>query len=111
MKIMKTSIPPVIESYFRASNANDIEALVACFSPDAVVFDEKQTHRGTAGIKAWGTDVRKKYEFKTEILDAAGNSGGTVVTAKVAGTFPGSPVNLNFQFALGENKITSLEIG
>ena len=109
---MQTPIPAVIESYFQASNANNIDALVACFSPDATVVDENQTHRGTAEIKAWAVNVRRKYEFKTEILKASETSGGAIVTAKVSGNFPGSPVDLNFKFALGKNnKITSLVIG
>lgn len=106
-----TPIASVIDSYFRASNADDIDRLVACFLPNATVSDEKQTHRGTAGIKAWAIDVRKKYEFTTEILGARESSGATIVTAKVSGTFPGSPVNLDFKFTLSNDKITSLEIG
>ena len=66
-----TRIPQVIESYFHASNANDIDALVECFSPDASVADEKETHHGKAGIKSWAINVRKKYEFKAEVLRAA----------------------------------------
>jgi len=108
---MKTPIPAVIESYFRASNADDIDALVNCFSPDATVADEKQTHRGTAEIKAWTISVRQKYEFKAEVLGAKETSGLTIVTAKVAGNFPGSPVTLDHKFALRKDTIASLEIG
>ena len=109
--ITTTPIAIVIASYFRASNADDIDGLVACFSPNATVADEKQTHRGTAEIRAWAINVRKKYEFKSEILTAAETSGLTTVTAKVSGNFPGSPVDLDFKFALNKDKITSLDIG
>jgi len=108
---MKTQVSATIESYFRASNADDIEGLVACFSPDATVTDEKQTHRGTAGIRTWSIDVRKKFDFKTEVLKTAENDAGAVVTAKVSGNFPGSPVNLDFNFTLDREKIRSLNIG
>ena len=107
---MKTQIPEAIETYFRASNADDIERLVSCFSADAVVIDENETHRGTAAIKAWSLNVRKKYEFKAEILRTTQNPGAVVVTAKLCGTFPGSPVDLDFKFALKSNQISSLEI-
>ena len=103
-------IPPIIESYFRASNDDDIDALVDCFSPDARVADERETHSGRAGIKAWAIDVRKKYEFKIEVLHAARAEEITTVTAKVFGNFPGSPVNLDFKFTLDGKKIKSLEI-
>jgi ketosteroid isomerase-like protein len=110
---MKTSIeiPAVVESYFAASNADDVDALVRCFTPDAAVSDENETHRGADAIKAWAVNVRKKYQFKSEILKAEGNSPRTVVTAKVSGTFPGSPVNLDFKFACDQGRISSLEIG
>jgi len=108
---MKIQIPEIIEAYFRASNADDIEGLVSCFSMEAVVIDENETHRGAVAIKAWSDKVRKKYEFKTEVLRATQKPGAVVVTAKLSGTFPGSPVDLDFKFTLKGTRISSLEIG
>jgi ketosteroid isomerase-like protein len=108
---MKTQIPEIIEMYFRASNANDVEKLVSCFSTDAVVIDENETHRNAAAIKGWSVNVRKKYEFKTEVLRAVEKPDAVIVTAKLSGTFPGSPVDLDFKFTLEGNQISSLEIG
>ena len=107
---MTLQIPTVIESYFAASNADDIDALVACFTTDASVADENQTHQGTAAIKAWAEDVRKKFQFTTEMLRASQRAGGAVVTAKLSGNFPGSPVELDYTFTLDHNKICSLVI-
>ena len=108
---MKTQIPDIIETYFRASNADDIEKLVSCFSMDAAVTDENETHHGAAAIKAWAVSVRKKYQFKTEVLRAAQKPDAVIVTAKLSGTFPGSPVNLDFKFGLKGDAISALEIG
>jgi ketosteroid isomerase-like protein len=109
---MKTQqIPEIIETYFRASNADELEGLVSCFSPDAVVVDENETHRGAAAIKAWSVNVRKKYEFKTQVLRVVHKPRAVVVTAKLSGTFPGSPVDLDFKFTLKRNRISSLQIG
>jgi len=108
---MKTQMPQIIEAYFRASNADDINALVSCFSSDAVVTDEKETHRGAAAIRAWSVNVREKYQFQAEVLRAAQTPGAVDVTAKLSGTFPGSPVDLEFKFALQGGLISSLEIG
>ena len=108
---MKAQIPEIIEIYFRASNANDVETLVSCFSTDAIVIDENETHRGTAAIKGWSVNVRKKYEFKAEVLRAIEKPDAVVVTAKLSGTFPGSPVDLDFKFTLKGKPISSLEIG
>ena len=43
---MTPKLPLVIENYVRASNAHDVEAIVACFGKNAIVHDEKQDHRG-----------------------------------------------------------------
>lgn len=107
---MNVQIPKVVASYFEASNADDIDALIACFSPDATVSDENQTHRGSSEIKDWAEDVRRKFQFKTEPLRASERGNGTVVTARLSGNFPGSPVDLDFTFTLGKDMITSLQI-
>jgi hypothetical protein len=107
---MTLDVPTVITSYFRASNANDIEALIACFAPSANVSDENATHRGTAEIKRWAEDVRKKFQFKTEMLSAKERPNGAIVTTKLSGNFPGSPVDLDYEFTLDNGKITSLVI-
>jgi hypothetical protein len=109
--MMKTDVPSVITSYFEASNANDIEALVALFSADANVSDENQTHRGTVEIKAWAQDVRTKFTFTTKVLTTTERDSVVVVTTNLSGDFPGSPVDLDYTFTLDKNKITSLEIG
>lgn len=108
---MKLQIPTVIEAYFAASNADDIDALVACFTTDASVSDENQTHHGITEIKAWAENVRRKFQFKTEPLRATKQADAAVVTAKLSGNFPGSPVDLDFTFVLENNNIKSLEIG
>jgi len=56
--------------------------------------DENQTHRGTEEIKTWAQDVRRKSDFKTEILRSAERPNGAVVTAKLSGNFPGGSARL-----------------
>ena len=107
---MTTTSPAVIHSYFDASNRNDIDSLVACFAPDATVTDESATHRGSDEIRRWAIDVRKKYEFQAQVINSRQQPGRTIVTARVSGNFPGSPVNLDFQFSLDAEKIHSLSI-
>ncbi len=43
---MKTKLPPLLAAFVAAKNAHDTKAFIACFSPDAIVSDEKQTHKG-----------------------------------------------------------------
>jgi ketosteroid isomerase-like protein len=48
---MKPVLPDILHRYFAAQNAHDIEALVACFAPDAVVRDEGKDIIGTQAIR------------------------------------------------------------
>ena len=48
---MTISLPTVISDYLAASDRGDLDALVACFTDDAVVLDEDQEWRGQAGIR------------------------------------------------------------
>jgi hypothetical protein len=93
-----------------AENGHDTEALARCFADNAVVRDEGRTIKGLAAIKEWKAETKKKYQHTVEPLEAAQKDGKTVVTSRVAGNFPGSPVNLEFVFGLERNKIASLEI-
>jgi hypothetical protein len=81
-----------------------------CFADNAVVRDEGRTIKGLAAIKQWKAETKKKYQHTVEPLESAQKDGKTVVTSRVAGNFPGSPVNLEFVFGLEGNKIASLEI-
>ncbi len=52
-----------------------------------------------------------KYSYVAEPFEVAAQAGQTVVTAHLEGDFPGSPVDLRYQFTLEGDKIARLEIG
>jgi hypothetical protein len=111
---MKTSmrslnLPKPIATYF-AADKNDSETLSQCFTENAVVKDEGHTHKGRAAIKQWKSETSKKYEYTSEPFVCEQKDGKTVVTSRLTGNFPGSPVDLRFFFTLEGDKIASLEI-
>ena len=103
-------LPQIVQSYIDASNAHDVESIVSCFSADAVVRDENATHRGKIDIERWIATTIEKYKFQFEPLSAETRDGGTVVSVAVSGTFPGSPVTLDYHFVITSEKISSLAI-
>lgn len=107
---MVTNLPAPIAIYIAAENRGDTEALAHCFAEDAVVRDEGQTIEGLAAIKRWKAETKKKYQHTVEPLAAAQKDGKTIVTNRLTGNFPGSPIELEFAFTLDGDKITSLEI-
>ena len=106
---MTLKLPPPIAAYFTADEG-DGEAVAQCFTDKAVVKDEGHTYRGQVAIKQWKTDASTKYQYTSEQLACDEKDGKIVVTSRLTGNFPGSPVNLRFCFKLEDDKIASLEI-
>ncbi len=107
---MKTPLPQPIATYMQATNAHDTDALLACFTADAVVTDEGQEYHGVSQIRAWREKTNEQYQFTLDVTDIAEGGNETVVTTLVSGNFDGSPVQLHFYFTLTGDKIAALSI-
>ena len=107
---MSFELPTPIAAYFRADEGSDREAFARCFTPDAVVIDEGRTYRGVEAVKRWKTETSARFTYTCEPLAMGEKGGRTVVTCRLTGTFPGSPLDLRFLFGLEKNKIAFLEI-
>jgi SnoaL-like domain len=103
------NLPEPIAAYFDADK-RDAEAVARCFTKQAVVKDEGQTHIGIVAIMAWKSAASAKYTYTTEPLAVDEKEGRYVVVGRLTGNFPGSPVNLRFAFRIERGKIASLEI-
>jgi ketosteroid isomerase-like protein len=107
---MSIDLPTPIAIYIAAENRGDTEAMAQCFAEHAVVRDEGQAIEGLAAIKRWKAETKKKYQHTIEPLACAQKDDTTIVTSRLTGNFPGSPIDLKFIFGLDGDKITSLEI-
>lgn len=105
----KLNLPEPIAAYFEADKRHG-EAVARCFTNQGVVKDEGQTHSGPAAIKAWKTAASAKYSYISEPFAVEQKEGRYIVTSRLTGNFPGSPVNLRFSFHLERGKIASLVI-
>ena len=103
------NLPEPIAAYFGADK-RDSEAIAGCFTKDAVVKDEGHTYTGILAIKQWKAESSTKYTYTSEPLTLDQRDGTTVVTSRLTGNFPGSPVDLRFFFRLERGKIAFLEI-
>jgi hypothetical protein len=108
---MQPNLPDVLDRYFAAQNAHDIDAMLACFAPHAAVHDEGHDIIGTAAIRAWQQETSAKYHITAEPLESQTEDDRTVVVVKVSGTFPGSPANLTYAFGFAsDGRIGRLEV-
>lgn len=103
------NLPKPIAVYFSAEKAG-VEAVDRCFTENAIVKDEGQTHKGRAAIKQWKADATKRYQYTSEPFACEEKDGKIIVTSKLTGNFPGSPIDLRFFFELKGDKIAALEI-
>src|SRR5712671_2525091 len=98
--VMSIQLPAPIEHYIQIENSGALEAVPKCFAPDAVVRDEGQTFEGVAAIRNWMAATKKKYGHTVAPLEFAERGGQSVLKAKLAGSFPGSPITVSFGFVL-----------
>ena len=106
---MTLDLPTPVANYFSA-DTSDSEAVAQCFTENAVVKDEGRTFKGRAAIRQWKADASAKYQYTSEPFVCERRGGQVIVTSRLTGNFPGSPVNLRYFFKLEGDKIESLEI-
>lgn len=101
---------PLLTKYFQAANERDFDGQTTCFAEDARVYDEAEDHVGRAAIRAWIEETTQKYDQHLTVLGSRERDGNEVVTARVEGSFPGSPIELDFVFTLREGMIAALKV-
>lgn len=104
-----TSEPAAFLTRFTSvMNAHDTNAFVSCFSPDAVVEDEGHTHRGLVEIREW---IQTAFDTAHPVLtvqESWEKADQAWMRGPVAGTFPGSPVVLDYHLDLSGGVIRHL---
>jgi hypothetical protein len=104
------NLPPPIQAYFDANKRLDADAMATVFKPDAVVHDEKRTHKGARAIRTWIDETSIGLPAVAVPQAIAFEGEAHRVTAQVSGKFAGSPVTLTFRFRLDGGHIAELDI-
>jgi hypothetical protein len=107
---MDLELPKAIDAYVRAENSGDVESISECFEPYATVRDEGHYYEGLPAIKAWHARAKRKYNHTVTPVAISTSDGTAILKAMLSGKFPGSPVTADFQFALVNDRIGSLQI-
>jgi hypothetical protein len=61
-------------------------------------------------IRRWKKSTTTQYDYTSEPIASEQKDGKIVVTSRLSGNFPGSPVELRYAFELDGDKMSSLEI-
>ena len=106
---MTLDLPRPAANYFTGVPAVSDDG-AECFTRNAIVNDEGHTYQGRAANRKWKADASTKYQYTCEPFACGQTDGRTVVTCRLTGNFPGSPVDLRLFFEFEGDKIASLEV-
>lgn len=99
-----------ISNYFAAANKHDVSGMLTSFAQGASILDEGRERSGLPEIEQWMNETLADSDITMEILGIQDKPASTEVTARLFGTFPGSPADLCFAFKVLGGKISRLEI-
>ncbi len=109
-----SALPRPVAAYFAATNAFDIDALMATFAPDALVNDHRDEFVGGDAIRAWAEREIIGDRVTMEVTEAAQRGNAVAVSAVVRGNFDktGLPdrVVLTSYFTVSGDRIVQLVI-
>ena len=108
---MDPILHPVIQAYIDSEANAGVDRLEEFFSADAIVKDEGKSIAGIAAIKQWKQATKEKYQYTVEPLDSREDDDLIIMSARLRGNFPGSPVVVAYTFRVQGGKIQGLEIG
>lgn len=106
---MPITLPQPIAAYFAADRAKSA-SVADCFTENAIVKDEGKTHVGREAIRQWKMQASSQYSYVSQPVALEKDGERSIVTSRVTGNFPGSPVDLRYKFLLENDKISHLEI-
>src|SRR4029077_1007971 len=86
------NLPKPIALYLSAENSGDTTLFDECFAADAIVRDESETHNGFGAVKKLKAETKRKYRHTVDPLRIAEQNGTFVLTNRLTGNFPGSPI-------------------
>lgn len=107
---MSIALPKPIADYFQADRSRDADMVARCFTAHAVVRDEGHTYAGYDAIRQWKAQSSTKYTYTVEPFELTTGGDEIVVTSRLVGDFPGSPIDLRYLFKLAGDGIAALEI-
>src|SRR5258707_7849348 len=94
---MRLQLPTPIAKYF-AADRTGASAVAECFTENAVVVDENHTYTGRQAIRRWKESAATRYKYTSTPVASNEVDGKVVVTSRLTGDFPGSPVDLRYVF-------------
>jgi hypothetical protein len=109
-----SQLPPPVAAYIAATNAFELDALMATFADDALVNDHRNEFPGLAAIRSWAQREIIADRVTMKLTSATVRGAAVAVTAIIDGNFDRTglpdPLLLTFYFTIGNSRIDQLVI-
>jgi ketosteroid isomerase-like protein len=109
-----TELTGVVAEHIAAVNAEDTDAIVATFAPDAYVNDVRREFTGAAAIRRWVAKEVTGDHLHIDIREVLDHHGDTIVRGAYDGAFDKSALDgelvLTNYFSVRDGKIASLVV-
>jgi len=106
----KAGIASTLASFVKANNDRNIDSVTACFSKDAVVYDDGHIMHGRDEIRQWIVELFQKFQYVVTPTNVRVATNGAVLTARIIGNFPGGHVSLDYHCRTLGDKIEVMVI-
>ena len=111
---MSTELPAIVAEYIAAVNALDTDRIVATFTPDAYVNDNRREIWGTEAMRAFFAKEFVGDHVTMEVREVIDHHGDILVRARFDGTYDKTNLPDDFvmtsYFSIRDGKIASLAV-
>lgn len=108
------TFPRPVAAYVAATNAFDLDRLLATFADDALVNDQLRDYWGKTAIRKWAERDIVGERLKMNVAEVIEHYGNFIVTANIDGDFDKrglpEPLVLAFYFTPHDDQIVQLII-
>jgi hypothetical protein len=108
------ALPRPVAAYFAATNAFDLDQLLATFANDALVNDQLRDYWGKTAIREWAERDIIGERLTIDVVGMIEHYGNFIVTANIDGDFDKrglpEPLVLAFYFTPHDDQIVQLII-
>ncbi|HWW29200.1 MAG TPA: nuclear transport factor 2 family protein [Steroidobacteraceae bacterium] len=108
------TLPRPVAAYVAATNAFDLDRLLATFADDALVNDQLRDYWGKAAIREWAERDIIGERLTMNVVGVIEHHGNFIVTANIDGDFDKrglpEPLVLAFYFTPHDDQIVQLII-
>lgn len=111
---MSTELPAIVAEYIAAVNALDTDRIVATFTPDAYVNDNRREIWGTEALRAFFAKEFVGDHVTMDVREVIDHHGDILVRAGFDGTYDKTNLPDDFvmtsYFSIRDGKIASLAV-